>query len=278
MERITDCVTTFAGKIDFWDVVNEAAAFERANMTGKKLTAAIKALGRSEFVGQAFATARRANPKAVLLINDYEVGERYEQVIRELVDENGRRLYDVIGIQSHMHTGAWPLTKVWTVCERFAKFGVPLHFTELTVLSGAAKTDDDWFTARSGWTTTPEGERAQADYVEKLYRVLFSHASVEAITWWDFSDYHAWQGAPAGLLRKDQSPKPAYERLLKLIKGAWWTHETGASRADGTATFRVFRGRHRVTAQGADGARATAEITAARGEPNRVILRMGKVQ
>jgi len=278
MDRIADCVATFAGKIDVWDVVNEAAAFDRPNMRGEKLTAAIKALGRSEFVRQAFATARRANPKAVLLINDYEVGSRYEQVIRELVDGGGRRLYDTIGIQSHMHRETWPLTRVWTVCERFAAFGVPLHFTELTVLSGAAKTDDDWFTARSGWDTTPEGERAQADYVEKLYRVLFSHPSVEAITWWDFSDYHAWQGAPAGLLRKDQSPKPVYERLLKLVKDAWWTREAVVTQADGTATLRVFRARHRVTAQGADGARATTEITAAKDQPNRVILRVGKVR
>ena len=139
-------------------------------------------------------------------------------------------------------------------------------------------TDDDWFATRAEWDTTPEGEQAQADYVEKLYRVLFSHPSVEAITWWDFSDRQAWQGAPAGLLRKDQSPKPAYDRLLRLVKGAWWTREAAVTRADGTVTVRVFRGRHRVAAQGANGARATAEITAARGEPNRVILRMGKVQ
>jgi hypothetical protein len=53
--------------------------------------------------------------------------------------------------------------------------------------------------------------------------VLFSHPAVEAVTWWDFSDNRAWMGAPAGLVRKDMSPKPAYERLMKLVKGKWWT-------------------------------------------------------
>ncbi|MCD6507549.1 hypothetical protein J7M22_13115 [Candidatus Poribacteria bacterium] len=49
--------------------------------------------------------------------------------------------------------------------------------------------------------------------------MLFSHPSVEAITWWDFSDRGAWQGTAAGFLRKDMSPKPAYERLTELVKG-----------------------------------------------------------
>ena len=31
-----------------------------------------------------------------------------------------------------------------------------------------------------------------------------------------------WLNAPAGLLRRDGSSKPAYDELLKLIKGEWW--------------------------------------------------------
>jgi hypothetical protein len=44
---------------------------------------------------------------------------------------------------------------------------------------------------------------------------------VEGITWWDISD-GGWLNAPAGLIRKDGSSKPAYDELLKLIKGEWW--------------------------------------------------------
>ena len=39
-----------------------------------------------------------------------------------------------VGIQSHMHTFLWTMEEAWEVCERFAKYGWPLHFTELTVL------------------------------------------------------------------------------------------------------------------------------------------------
>jgi hypothetical protein len=44
---------------------------------------------------------------------------------------------------------------------------------------------------------------------------------VEGITWWDLSD-GGWLNAPAGLIRKDGSSKPAYDELVKLIKGNWW--------------------------------------------------------
>ena len=50
--------------------------------------------------------------------------------------------------------------------------------------------------------------------------MIFSHPAVEAITWWDFSDRGAWQRAPAGFLRDDLSPKPAYERLQQPVKEA----------------------------------------------------------
>jgi hypothetical protein len=63
----------------------------------------------------------------------------------------------------------------------------------------------------------------QAERAVEWYTTLFSHPSVEAITWWDLTDGNAAQGAPRGLLRADNSKKPAYQALRDLIKGAWWT-------------------------------------------------------
>ena len=95
--------------------------------------------GRIEFTKACFAHARAANPDATLLINDYRTDDAYEKLIEQLVDEQGKRIYDVIGIQSHMHGGTWNNSKIWDVCQRFARFGVPLHFTEATILSGKAE-------------------------------------------------------------------------------------------------------------------------------------------
>jgi len=245
--RIARCAERFKGSIDIWDVVNEATHYDREEVKRRapRLTEAIAKLGVGPYVRTAFQTARQANPQAVLIINDYRTDPAFaEKVISQLVDESGRPLYDVIGIQSHMHGGYWGAARTWEVCERFAKFGKPLHFTETTVVSGP-KND-------SAWVTTPEGEQEQAQRVSELYTVLFSHPAVAAITWWDFTDQGAWQRAPAGLVRDDMTPKPAYERLRELIKGQWWTTMETATGPGGTVSFAGFLGEYEIGAQSGD--------------------------
>jgi hypothetical protein len=181
---------------------------------------------------------------------------------------------DVIGIQSHMHQGTWDLARAWRVCETYAQFGLPLHFTELTVLSGRLKPKDetDWHKRHTDWLTTPEGEVAQADYGAQLYTLLFSHPAVEAITWWDFADYRAWQGAPAGMLRRDMSPKPLYDRLMGLIHGAWKTDVATTVGESGALACRCFFGEHRVTATLPTGEVLTGTFTAEAGGARDLIV------
>jgi endo-1,4-beta-xylanase len=247
MARIERCVKRFAGDIDIWDVVNEATHYDRRQVRKQapKMTKAIDQMGVGEYVRDAFKTARAANPKATLLINDYRTGPEYiDKVINELVDEQGNALYDVIGIQSHMHGKYWGAERTWEVCERFAQFGKPLHFTETTLVSGPRK--------RRIWNTTPAGEERQAKEAVEFYTVLFSHPAVEAITWWDFSDQGAWQNAPAGFLRKDMTPKPMYHELKKLIKGKWWTQTSKKVSSGGTVEFRGFLGEYEVMIKDGD--------------------------
>ncbi len=247
MARIDDCVSRFRGLIDRWDVVNEVTAYDRdefAKHTAPKYTAMWKQYGQIAFTRECFLHARQANPRALLLVNDYRTDPAYQRVIEQLVDAQGRRLYDIIGIQSHMHGGVWSNGQIWQVCQQFARFGVPLHFTETTILSGERIWEK---TAGSPWPSTPEGEAYQAREIARFYTMLFSHPAVAAITCWDFSDFHAWKGAPAGLLRKDMTPKPAYETLQRLIKGKWWTHARIQSGADGTAGLRGYLGDYRLS-------------------------------
>lgn len=243
LARIEDCVSRFAGLIDRWDVVNEATEFDRPSFVSRapKMTEMWKHVGQIEFTKRCFQKARAANPQATLIINDYVTSPKYERVIEQLVDDQNQRLYDVIGIQSHMHGGTWSNERIWEVCERFARFGVPLHFTETTILSGQPGRDRP-----RPWVSTPEGEEYQAREVVRFYTMLFSHPAVKAITWWDFSDYRAWQGAPAGLVRADMSPKPAYTELYKLIKQKWWTRMTATTDERGWVKFRGFAGEYSV--------------------------------
>jgi endo-1,4-beta-xylanase len=265
--RIRKIPRQFRGEVDIWDVVNEATVSHRFdNAVGRWIARE----GAAEVVSRALAWAREGNPSARLLYNDFNISEDFESLVAELLERSAP--IDVLGIQSHMHVGTWPLERAWEVCNTYVRFGLPLHFTELTVLSGRLKAQDDkdWHTQRPGWDTTPEGEAAQAEYGTALYTLLFSHPAVEAITWWDFSDYRAWQAAPAGLIRADMSPKPLYERLMALIHGEWRTDVTDHTGESGELSCRCFYGDHRVEAKLPSGDLLYGNFAAAR-EGARVI-------
>ncbi len=210
-------------------------------------------LGRQELIQRVFGVARKANPEATLILNDFRTDEAYEVLVADALAAGVP--IDVIGIQSHMHGDYWGAGKAWDVCQRFSRFGKPLHFTELTILSGEPVGQIDWEGGRRNrWTTSEAHEERQAKFAAEFYSVLFSHPSVEAITWWDLSDAESWMRAPAGLIRKDMSPKLAYHALRKLIREDWWTPPLAFStdRA-GKVTFTGFLGDYVVESQDARG-------------------------
>lgn len=261
--RVREIVARFKGRIDIWDVVNEATHLpERVNRTRMARWGAD--IGSTRFTAGPLKVARAANPQAKLLVNDYRVDPPYLKLLENLRDQD-RPLFDAVGIQSHMHNGGWPLAKLWQVSDTYARFDRPIHFTETTIVSGARRgPGENW------QPTTPVGEAAQADYVTKFYTLLFAHPAIEAVTWWDFSDDGAWQGAAAGWVRRDMSPKPVYDRMHDLIKKQWWTRTDG--RTDTAGEFRAvaFHGTHRVTVQDTRGREIAREIVWRRTPPNRI--------
>ena len=244
-------ISRFKGRIGIWDVVNEPTDLKRFK---NPMNVWAQKLGAVPYVRLHLEVARQANPRATLLVNDYRVDPPFYKILDEL-RADGKLLFDAIGVQSHMHGGGWPLRKVWEVCDRYAKFGAPLHFTETTIVSGPRLgPGENW------GTTTPELEQKQADYVSRFYTTVFAHPETRALTWWDFADAGAWQGAAAGFLRKDMSAKPVYDRLHALIKGQWWTNTEGRTNASGEFSTRAFSGTHRLTAQLANGRTQTKEV------------------
>jgi len=247
-ERVTDCIRRFAGKIDRWDVVNEPTHLGRF---GTRLGEWAQSLGAVPYVRQHLETARAAGPNAILLVNDYRVDMPFYRILDQL-REGGKLLFDAVGIQSHMHQGVWPLARVWDVCDTYAKLGVPLHFTETTIVSGAFLGRDPKRGGRALgndelWgESTSELEERQAQQVRNFYTALFAHPAVHAVTWWDFSDYRAWKNAPAGLLRKDMSPKPAWEALRKLIKEDWASKLDGHTDDRGRVPARLSYGQYQA--------------------------------
>ena len=242
LARIDRDVSAFRGVIDMWDVINEVVIMPIFDKYDNAVTRICKDLGRVGLVKEVFAAAKAANPDAVLLINDFNLSDSYQILIDGCL--NAGVPISAIGLQTHQHQGYKGKEWLEEVLERFSVFGLPLHFTENTLVSGHLMPPEivdlnDYQIPE--WPTTPEGEARQEKEWKEMYEILFAHPLVEAITGWDFAD-GAWLGAPSGLIRKDNSEKPAFGALKKLIHEDWTTDVTLITDSEGCAILCGYRG------------------------------------
>ncbi|MEO3744079.1 endo-1,4-beta-xylanase [Plantactinospora sp. B5E13] len=251
VDRVRREVTDFAGVIDMWDVINEVVIMPIFDKYDNGLTRICREMGRIPLIRTVFDAAREANPGATLLLNDFDMSAAYECLI-EGVLEAGIKI-DALGLQSHMHQGYWGEEKTLAILDRFSRYGLPIHFTETTILSGELMPADivDLNDHQvDEWPSTPEGEERQADEIVRHYRTLLAHPSVEAMTYWGIAD-GGWLGAPGGFVRADGSPKPSYDALRALVKGDWWLPPTTLrTDADGRVRLTGFLGEYEVGAAG----------------------------
>ncbi len=260
--RIADIVKRFKGEIDAWDVVGDATTARGAQ---NGLGAWARKAGPGTFTAEAFRWARAANPSALLVYNDYKLDVDFTNLIEEI--DKAAAPVDVLGLEAHMVGSEWPLQKVWDTADTFSRLKRPLHFSEVTVLSDDPRADHS-----RAWPTPPEGEQRQADYVEKLYTLLFSHPAVEGIGWWNFVDGD-WDRSPAGLLRADLTAKPAYDRLLTLIHHRWHTEAMLNTGNDGAASSRGFAGRYHIVVR-VNGKSKERDAEVLRAHANRIVVRL----
>ncbi|PPG43634.1 endo-1,4-beta-xylanase [Rathayibacter sp. AY2B5] len=255
--RIRREVGAFAELIDTWDAINEVVIMPRFANEPDGVTNAVTRLarekGRVGMVELAFSEARSLGTGPALVLNDFDLGPEYERLIEDVLEAGIRP--NAIGLQSHMHQGFRGEEQIAAICDRFARFGLPLHWTETTLVSGElmpAEIEDLNDHVVEDWPTTPEGEARQADEMVRHYETLVAHPAVEAITYWGFDDAGAWLGAPGGFLRRDGSPKPAYEALRSRIRGDWWLEPTVLrTDAEGRIGVRAFAGDFALSSAGA---------------------------
>lgn len=267
LARIHRDVSAFAGVIDIWDVINEVVIMPVFDKYDNAITRVCKHYGRVPLVKEVFEAAKAANPKALLLINDFNLSEKYAELIRDCLDAGVP--IGAIGLQTHQHQGYMGAQKLEEILRRFEGFGLPLHFTENTLLSGHLMPPhivdlNDYQIPE--WPTTPEGEERQAREWEEMLRILFAHPLVEAVTGWDFAD-GAWLGAPSGFLTVENREKPAYHALMKLIHGEWHTALDVTTDGNGAIEATGFKGSYALSA--ADGREVAFHLD---GQPIDLIL------
>ena len=251
-------------EINEWDVYNEAVGIKwRDEKEGiRRWFESIG--GPGEVSERIIGEARAVRPDARLILNHYtDLDVEYEEQIEHCLE--ARAEFEVIGIQTHMHTEMDSIgeARLWGALEKYARFGKPLHLSEISILSCQRFGDWESFNAWSAKVdaadakgmprplipSTPELEQYQADLTRDFYTLAFSHPAVEAIIWWTITDLEPWRGMPAGLLNASGQPKPAYKVLDQLINEEWRTRLEGAVAADGRIKTRGFYGSYALAVE-----------------------------
>ncbi|GGA85984.1 beta-xylanase [Flavobacterium palustre] len=129
--HITTVVKRYKGKIDSWDVVNEAL-----NEDGTlRKSVFLKTYGK-EFLTLAFKTAEKADSKVDLYYNDYNLcNAKKRQGAVELVknlQKSGAKI-DGIGEQGHWHLDTPTLEEIEKTILDFSALGIKVAFSELDI-------------------------------------------------------------------------------------------------------------------------------------------------
>ncbi|MGE5222997.1 MAG: endo-1,4-beta-xylanase [Omnitrophica WOR_2 bacterium] len=261
--RVLDIVKGFEEFIHIWDVTNEAVNHiswkeathpdfrsryhEQSLWRGIPVNGAFKREipipEAADWVEKAFRWAYTANPRATLILNDYnqEIEPNVRQRFYELVKELQRRDTPVsgLGLQVHpLNHWLWP-QQAWETLDLYAELNIPIHITELHQPS--------WEQAiEGGWREGTWSEAAQAEYIEQLYRLFYGHPAVVSINYWGLSDRDIWI-EKGGLVDDGYHPKPVFNALKKLIKGEWMTGPSAMRTDDnGEVGFRGFFGEYEI--------------------------------
>ncbi|GAA0898019.1 endo-1,4-beta-xylanase [Virgisporangium ochraceum] len=207
-DHIHAVVGRYKGRVDAWDVVNEAVADNGGRL---RRSPWMDALGPG-YIADALRWAHEADPAARLYINDYAV---------EAANMKSDALYNIaaglrrdgvplhgVGFQSHLALGA-DLTTLGANLRRFADLGLDVAITEMDV--------------RLPLPATAAQHAEQADLYTRVLQACLAVERCVSYTVWGFTDRYSWVPyaypgwGDACLFDGDYQPKPAYLQLRRML-------------------------------------------------------------
>ncbi|GLZ02854.1 hypothetical protein Acsp03_03210 [Actinomadura sp. NBRC 104412] len=200
----------YRGQLRSWDVVNEA--FDDSPQAARRATIFQNVIG-DEYLEEAFKAARRADRKAELCYNDYNIDgiNPKSDAVYAMVKNFKRRgvPIDCVGMQGHLILGQVP-SDIRQNMERFARLGVNVYVTELDI--------------RMPTPATPEKLAAQAADYTKVVSACVAVRRCRGVTLWGVTDKYSWvpdffPGEGAALVfDENYAKKPAYFASLAALK------------------------------------------------------------
>ena len=233
--HINTVVGRYAGKVNSWDVVNEAL-----NEDGTlRKSIFLEKLGE-DYLRKAFELAAKADPNAELYYNDYNIEQPKKRAgaiaLIKKVQASGTKINGV-GIQAHWSINGPPLQDIENSIIEFSALGLKISFTELDLtalpnpwdLKGADVNQN--FEGSPFMNPYPNGlpdslQRKLAKGYEDLFKLFIKYKNkIERVTFWGVNDGQSWlNGWPIKgrtnyplLFDSNFKPKLAYKKVMALV-------------------------------------------------------------
>ncbi|MGB3800005.1 MAG: endo-1,4-beta-xylanase [Lewinella sp.] len=233
-EHIRAVAGRYAGRINGWDVLNEAL-----NEDGSyRESVFYKVLGE-QYILDAYRIAAEAAPDAELYYNDYNLNnpEKRKGAVRivNLLKENGLRI-DGVGMQGHYNLNGPPIEEVEASIEAYAATGAKVMITELDLtvlpnpwdLQGADVNqnfeESEAMNPYAGGIPDSVSNKLAERYAD-LFRLFLKHDdAITRVTLWGVNDAQSWlNGWPIRgrtnyplLFDRESVPKEAYRSVVAL--------------------------------------------------------------
>jgi len=238
LERIDDRIDEMINHpslgdiITDWDVLNEITTNDDLQNTFENYAEYDAGIDVYKYI---LEKVKETNPEIPMYINDYvilsgagsstTVSNRYKDLLNQL--HQAEVPFDGIGFQCHIGsvpTSIYKVQSVWD--EYFQRYGVPLKVTEYDV-------------------NPTVSDEVQANYMNDFLTMTFSHPAMESFLMWGFWDGNHWKNN-APIFDFDWNVKPSGQVFIDKVFNEWWTNETSTTNAEGVASFRPFKGTHKI--------------------------------
>ncbi|TCN50714.1 endo-1,4-beta-xylanase [Flavobacterium circumlabens] len=233
-DHITTIVSKYKGKVDSWDVVNEAL-----NEDGTlRKSIFLNTLGE-KYLSDAFKYAAAADPKVDLYYNDYNNEEPAKRagnvdLIKKIKAAGGK--IDGVGIQAHWKLTYPSLEEIEKSILEYSALGVKVAFTELDIsvlpnpkdLNGADVNQNFEGDPKMNPypKTLPDSVQVKlAARYASIFKLFLKHKDkISRVTFWGVHDGQSWlndwpvkgrTNYPL-LFDKDLKPKKAYNSVIQL--------------------------------------------------------------
>jgi endo-1,4-beta-xylanase len=238
LQRMQDHIATVAGrykgKINGWDVVNEALNDDGTLRKSKWLE-----IAGEDFLFQAFEAARKADPKAELYYNDYSMWmpAKRDGAVRlvQNLKAKGARV-DGIGMQGHWGLEYPSIDQIEASIVAFSALGkVMITELDINVLpnprgQGGADLNQN-YAADPQYNPYPTGlpeevQQKLAVRYGEIFALFHKHRDkISRVTFWGVTDKNSWlnnwpirgrTNYPL-LFDRNNQPKPAFEAVVKAV-------------------------------------------------------------